>query len=432
MSRVSFGRAVGGVGGAWMIVVWAAAAASVALDTPARAGGVIQPTPVAVRVATFNVEDLRTTDLLDPGNPKARRLAEVIQRLRPNIVLINEIDDDAPGRPGVPSDQTEPRLNARRFADTFLAVPQAEGLAPMRFKAYMAESNTGEASGFDLNRDGKVVTTYEDPPPREQTAAGRAYGEDCWGFGTYPGQYAMALLVDERLTIDAANARTFRLLPWDYMPGNLMPAVPGSAEPWYGGEVKERVRLTSKSHWDVPVVLPNGAVLRVLCSHPTPPAFDGPEERNKRRNHDEIRFWRDYLDNQPYLVDDEGLEGGLLMRRGGPIIGRAIPFVILGDLNADPAKGSSNRNPIRNQLFTSRHVNATVTPTGDAEIPGLAPSDTSSFKLRVDYVLPSRDIRVLKAGVWRHTPSGPGGFPSDHFPVWMDLEIDPPEPEPSK
>ena len=31
-----------------------------------------------------------------------------------------------------------------------------------------------------------------------------------------------------------------------------------------------------------------------LVSHPTPPVFDGPEDRNGPRNYDEIRFWADY------------------------------------------------------------------------------------------------------------------------------------------
>jgi endonuclease/exonuclease/phosphatase family metal-dependent hydrolase len=46
--------------------------------------------------------------------------------------------------------------------------------------------------------------------------------------------------------------------------------------------------------------------------------------------------------------------------------------------------------------------------------------------LRVDYVLPSRDLGVKAAGVWRTLPAGAGAFPSDHYPVWMDLEVPPP------
>ena len=80
------------------------------------------------------------------------------------------------------------------------------------------------------------------------------------------------------------------------MPGALAPSDPESGENWYSPEEWAAFRLASKSFWDVPVSLPNGSEVRFLLSHPSPPAFDGPEKRNQRRNHDEIRFWADYLD----------------------------------------------------------------------------------------------------------------------------------------
>ncbi len=55
------------------------------------------------------------------------------------------------------------------------------------------------------------------------------------------------------------------------------------------------LRLSSKSHWDIPLQI-GGAIVHVLTAHPTPPVFDGPEDRNGCRNHDEIRLWSDYID----------------------------------------------------------------------------------------------------------------------------------------
>jgi 3-phytase len=84
----------------------------------------------------------------------------------------------------------------------------------------------------------------------------------------------------------------------------------------------------------VPVKI-EGETLHLLVSHPTPPAFDDFEaNRNKLRNHDEIRLWADYVgteDEAKYLIDDQGERGGL----GGAY------FVILGDQNADPFDGDS-------------------------------------------------------------------------------------------
>lgn len=378
---------------------------------------------LTVRVATFNIEDVRQEDVARNDNPRLKAIAEVIQRIGPNILFLNEIAYDMPGAPGFKEGE-QPGQNAARFVENYLSVAQAPGLTPIKYKAFMSPVNTGLFSGFDLDNDGKATDSYPTPPGTKpdgsagaQTPGGRAFGNDCWGFGTFPGQYGMALLVDERLTIDEANVRTFQKLPWDYVTGNYLPTKQDGT-PWFTDEEKALVRLSSKSHWDVPVKLPNGSVIHVLASHPTPPVFDGPEDRNGKRNHDEIRFWMDYLSNDPYVVDDNSKYGGF---------GSDAPFVIVGDLNADPKKGDSFKNPI-GKLMAARRVSREFTPKADIEVAGLEPTDTSMFKMRVDYVLPSKELKVTQGGVWRTLPSssGAGGnFPSDHFPVWVDV-VSPP------
>ncbi len=380
--------------------------------------------PVTIRVATFNIEDVRLTDLVNADgtprtdHPRLKRLAEVIQRIHPNILLLNEIAYDQTGAPGF-KEGMPPGQNAQRFVDQYLSIPQAEGLVPLAYKTYMAPVNTGIPSGFDLDNDGKVVQSFPAPPagkadgsPGPQTEGGRAYGNDCWGFGTFPGQYGMALLVDPRLEIQSEQIRTFRLLPWDYMPGAALPVKADGSE-WFDPKEKAVARLSSKSHWDVPVKLPNGATVHMLCSHPTPPAFDGPEMRNKKRNHDEIRFWADYVDGEQWIVDDNNVGGGLDW---------LAHFVILGDLNADPVKGNSYKNPIA-MLRPYGKIQSKVRPVASVPVPGLDPDDTAMFKMGVDYVLPSRYLEVGESGIWRDTPAGGTAFPSDHFPVWVDLTV---------
>jgi len=386
-----------------------------------------KPSTVTIRVATFNIEDVSTLDVLRSDQPRLKHLASVIASIRPNIILLNEIAYDSPGAPSVPAGEP-PGRNGERFVTSYLShYPDLP-----RYKAYMPPVNTGISSGFDLDNDGKVVSAYLEPAaansdgtPAPQTEAGRAYGNDCYGFGTYPGQYGFALLVDERLTISPESIRTFQRYPWSYLPGAFLPRKPSAGtgsevtpgEHWYSEEERKYLRLSSKTFADIPVTMPNGAVLHLLCSHPTPPAFDGAEQRNQRRNHDELRLVADYIQDAAHLVDDAGKEGGL---------GRFEQFVILGDLNADPKDGSSFKDPMQRFFMRNRKVNFRFTPESPLAVAGLDATDTASFKLRVDYVLPSIGVTVVRGGVHREVPAGASRFPSDHYPVYLDLAVPPP------
>ena len=170
----------------------------------------------------------------------------------------------------------------------------------------------------------------------------------------------------------------------------------------------------------MPVRLPGGGVVHVLASHPTPPAFDGAEQRNIRRNHDEIRFWADYLGGADYIVDDSSKSGGLDVD---------AHFVIMGDLNADPDEGSAFNNPIETWLLSHALVNGGFVPQASSEAvatyPRLDADDTAAWGLRVDYVLPSTTLRVLDGGILRPIGADTVGVPvSDHFPVWIDVTVE--------
>src|SRR5690554_3014369 len=242
---------------------------------PARAHATM---PDTLRVASYNVslysdEAGGLVRRLQAGDDGARRVAAVLQRVRPDIVLLNEFDYVADGSA------------AELFQRAYLERAQPGGGQPLRYPyRYLAPVNTGVPSGLDLDGDGVVG------------GEGRERGNDAWGYGLHPGQYGMLLL--SKHPIDAARARTFQLLKWSAMPGARRPVDPVTGQPFHGDAVWRQLRLSSKSHWDVPVHTPLG-VVHVLASHPTPPAFDGPERRNVLRNHDEIRLWREYLTRDP-------------------------------------------------------------------------------------------------------------------------------------
>lgn len=293
--------------------------------------------------------------------------------------------------------------------------PQEPGLKPLRYETFMAASNTGIASGFDLDNNGEAVTDYppplptqEDGSPGSQTPAGRAYGNDAFGFGIFPGQYAMAVLARPQYKILEEQVRTFQTFLWRDMPGALLPIDPATGESWYSQAELDVFRLSSKSHWDVPVTLPGGAVLHLLASHPTPGGFDGPEDRNGRRNHDEVRFWGDYIDDRSYIYDDAGMHGGLT---------DDASFVIIGDLNSTAE--------VEKFILEDERTNDEFVPRALQPDPDRDPTDTGHG--RVDYVIPSTDLGVIDGFIYGHQAlyqSGPyDGSPSDHFPVVMDLSV---------
>jgi endonuclease/exonuclease/phosphatase family metal-dependent hydrolase len=367
-----------------------------------------------LRIATFNTSLYDTRDFglaerLAGDDAAARRIAAVIQRQRPDIVLLNEFDFDAEGRA------------AGLFQRRYLEVGQHGESAIHYPHRYFAPVNTGVPSGMDLNRDGVVG------------GEGRAYGEDAYGYGEHPGQYGMLLL--SMFPIDEAAVRTFRLLKWKALPGARSPVDPKSGEAWYPPEVFANLRLSSKSHWDVPVQTPLGT-LHVLAAHPTPPVFDGPENRNGVRNFDEVRLWAEYLapGEKPWLCDDQG--------RCGPLAADAR-FVILGDYNTDPLDGDSLPGAIA-QILAHPRVQSLPAPRSRGGVAaGLAAGganlthksdpaeDTGQFEprignLRLDYVLPSHGLRVLGSGVFWPTAGEPGFDwleATDHRMVWMDLEV---------
>ncbi len=367
----------------------------------------VPPTPVKIRIATFNVSLFGKQAgevyqrLIDGRDQKAIQLAAIVQTVRPDLLLVNEIDYE-------PNAAT-----ARLLAEEYFSIPKSNR-SPIEYPyIYSAASNTGIDSGLDLNGN-----------------AANGEANDAWGYGDYPGQYSMAIF--SRFPIEQENIRTFQNYLWSELPEANQPRDPDTQKPYYEDRVWAKLRLSSKNHLDVPVQIGN-TTIHLLASHPTPPVFDGAEDRNGCRNHDEIRFWGDYLDGPEatYLRDDAGRAGGL---------DRDASFVILGDLNADPADGDAKTDAIKQLLCHHRVQDPRPSSEGAAEgnakgkvnvkhagDPELDTADFgSSGHFRVDYVLPSKQLNVVDAGVFWPKRQGPLRdliSASDHRLVWVDVEV---------
>lgn len=360
--------------------------------------------PRVLRVASFNTSLYDNADggviaRLRGGDEKARKIAAVIQQVRPDLLLLNEFDYDEGGEA------------ATLFERDYLGRGQHGREAIAYPHRYFAPVNTGVPSGLDIDRNGHT----EGP-------------EDAWGFGFHPGQYGMLVL--SRYPIAAEKVRSFRLFPWHEMPDARAPVDPATGRAYYDEATWKQLRLSSKSHWDVPVETPLGTV-HFLVSHPTPPVFDGPEDRNGSRNHDEIRLWADYIDpaRAGYLRDDAGARGGLAA---------GASFVIAGDLNADPLDGAGLPGAIAQLLDHPRVLASAPASEGALEATrkdggpqkrGQPQLDTAAFgphsgNLRADYVLPSRDFEIVDSGVFWPRAGDPDAKlldATDHHMVWLDL-----------
>jgi 3-phytase len=390
-----------------------------------------------VKFATFNASLHRNNEgdlLADLSSStinnrirQIRTVAEIIQRVNPDVLLINEFDY-------VGSNQA-----VDLFQNKFLAMPQdtlntGSPAAAVNYPYRLAfSSNTGIASGFDLDNNGVVVTTPE--------TAG--YGDDAFGFGDFPGQFGFAVF--SKYPLDPASIRTFQNFKWKDMPGALLTS-DAVLSTFYSDEEKAILRLSSKNHVDVPIDI-GGKRIHLLASHPTPPVFDGAEDRNGKRNHDETRFWKDYITPgaDGYIYDDAGGIGGLASGES---------FIIAGDLNADYFDGDSHNFAIR-QLLDDPMINTSATPSsaGGAQQSALQGGvnnqhlgnplfDTADFSefgagnLRSDYVLPSADLTIFDSGIFWPLSTDPyfrlvgtvnnpnyfNGFPSsDHRLVYVTI-----------
>lgn len=343
-----------------------------------------------VRVATFNVSlarkgpGLLLKDIMSGKDQQVDALVVIIQHTRPDILLLNEFDHDYSG------------LALKAFLEIL-----AQGDAGITYPhSFAIAGNAGQPSGRDLDNDGRS-------------------GEwaDAHGFGRFPGNGSMALL--SRFPLDLDAARSFAQHNW-------IPPIAGFGP----------MRLSSKSHWDVPVILPNAQRLHILASHPTPPVFDGPEDLNGLRNDAEIEFWVSYLDKWPQ-VDDSGISK--------PFAGKY--FVLLGDLNNDPVDGEGLKAALsallRHVLVSDpqqrsegakraaiAHAGANLGQLGDPA------TDTVDWgpkigNMRVDYALPSANLKISDSGVFWPAPEAPFAViigneregATNHRMVWVDIEI---------
>jgi len=359
-----------------------------------------------VKFATYNVAMFRNRsgqlkrDLASGRDTQIQNVAAVIQKVRPDVLVLCEFDYDANGQ----------LLDL--FEENYLAKSQ-HGEKAIRYPYRLAfPSNTGVLSSADFDGDGKIKLP-----------------NDAYGYGQYEGQYAFAII--SKYPIDDENLLSYQQQLWSEIPNAKVP-IKENGKPYYDKKAWDIFRISSKNHVTIPIRMPAGKIIHTVIAHPTPPVFDGPEDKNGLRNHDEIRLLKDIVNNESYLKSDQGKKGGL---------DHGASFVILGDLNADPIDGDSAPGAV-SQLLDDPKINQVVS-NGD-----LIPKsnggkiynrrkddkadpafDTAFFGARIDYVLPSKNLPATDSGVF-WPAEGEDLYDivknkkaSDHLLVWVTVEL---------
>ncbi len=291
-------------------------------------------------------------DILSGKDPQVLAVLDVITTIAPDILLLTDFDQDPDGLAA--------QALSNALADRDLFLPHW----------HSGPTNKGVPSGLDLDHDGRTGEP-----------------EDAIAYGRFYGNGGMAIL--SRFPIATDQAREHISFLWSELPDNLRQ----DAE-----ESIHDIPLSGSGHWVVPVDLGGQYPLRLLAYHANTPVFDGPEDRNGRRNHDESALWSHILAQS-----------------------ELFPAVLLGNSNIDPHGGEGRRaaflallnGPFQNPEGHQNH------PTADW------PEDPGPGDLRVDYVLPSDGITLSASGVYWPDAGDPAATnaaaASRHRLVWIDI-----------
>lgn len=263
------------------------------------------------------------------GEEQVFQAADTIRAANPDIIVLTDFDFDEGG------------AALAAFA-AMLDYPHTFAKKP----------NTGVSTGHDIDGNGYLGDA-----------------RDAQGYGRFEGDGGMAVMSK----FPIGEVTSFDHILWRDVPDSHSTDPP---------ELADIQRLSTTGHWIMPITV-GEAVLNIFAFSATPPVFDGPDNRNDRRNADEVLFWLEHLD---------------------------IPHpIVAGNANLDPSGGEGDRATIA-QLLADPRLQDPLPDQTTADWPD------GPGALRVSYVLPSADLSVKAAGI-EPSDSGP------HALVWVDVDV---------
>ena len=339
-----------------------------------------------VRIATFAAPlsrdgpGLLLRDITKQDDAGIAAIVAIINHISPDILILTDFDYDAGG------------AGLSAFSDVLAD--------PYQYK-FALRPNAGMQTGLDIDGDGFTGDA-----------------RDAMGYGRFLGDGGLALL--SRSPVDVVNVIDLTELRWRDVPSAVLPQMNGTAFP--SDDVQAMLHVSSSGHWIVPINF-GAQTITLLVYSATAPVFDGPEDFNGLRNRDELRVWEAVLD------------GTLAAPPTNPII--------IGNVNADPFDGQGIRSGIAGVLARpdlqdpmpmslGAKQAADLNQMGDPALDTADWSDDGPGNLRVSYILPSRALNVVGAGVFWPAQNDPlavllgsdGLAAGPHRLVWVDIEIE--------
>lgn len=334
------------------------------------------PTPGTWRIAQFNLRELSTDKIVATSHPQVDAAAKIVARFHPDVVCLNEMQFDianvpTSGMPGAksakPGTFSTAESNATRIAAR-IAAENPEAIYPY---ALITVGNSGFAwSG-----------------PRPSTEPGSDW-YSLRGWGEYRGRFNTIVL--SKFPIVTDQVRIITDVAWDAIPKNSIAQMKTDT----GLDVPAGYPVFEKSLNVIPLDI-HGKTTYLVMSHPTAPAF---WSINPYRHEDELRALALFLDGQLPGVES---------------VPQGSPFVLIGDLNADPEEGDSRPGAIARVLahdrlepwFPEGAGTMGKNPTFNTYVSGCGKGDGSSvgdpssrFQMQIDYILPSKEIGRAQGG----------------------------------
>ena len=332
----------------------------------------IYPAPAVsetLRLASYtaalerNAPGLLYRDILYGKSSQIRAALRLIATIKPDVLALQRFDWDA----------------ELRAARAFQSALKAQGWEMQNLLA--PRPNTGVATGVDIDGNGQIGGPG-----------------DAQSYGIFAGQRGLLLL--SRLPFDVQNSQDHSQVLWAEVPQTQSTDPPEIAKVQRLAYVA--MLQTSITWQQYPISL--------LTFHASPPVFDGPEDRNGRRNADEIAYAAALIDQLP------------------------TPFVLLANTNLDPFDGEGHNEVMRQLLAHPKLQDPTpASPGGQASANprhrGPAQLDTVDWpdprpgNLRVNYILPSRDFALHNGRVHWPTKDFPDPHGNSHRLVWQDVSL---------